>query len=129
MSDIIPLEFVGIPEEVIHELRQGAFAKDAMAAIEAEKNQRRLPGIVGEHHPVNDLGQPTLAIDPIVYQAWLRKEGRGFWNDKANHRWLARNFPETKVRVIPNSNRVGWLPPHPRYSKSYGEDFGRNAAK
>jgi hypothetical protein len=121
MSTAIPIEFHGISEEVIHELKRGAVAKDALAKIEAEKRQALLGRAAGEHHPTDELGQPKYVIDPVVYQGWMRSHGIDFWRDRSNWEWFARHFSDCKIKVVPRCRGVGFGEGNKRFQKNYGE--------
>lgn len=119
----VPVQFDGVSEEVIAELRRGQFAKDWFAARTAPQRQRTIAGEAQGRRAVPGLGQPQMALDPFVYHAWARQlGGYGCWHEDGDlSRYLRRHFDETRVRAEKNMSTVGWTPAGTvRFRKHYG---------
>lgn len=64
---------------------------------QAARNQAAIAraGNEARHLP---CGFVSAQIDAGVYDYWTKREGRGFWSDKSNLRYMKKRHPEIAVR-------------------------------
>ena len=116
---MIQFDTTGVPDEVIHELCKGAHMKDVLHQKRAIEAQKQAQAAAGVQRPTM-LGQPCMSIDADVYYSWVKREGPQFWTEKSNRDYFRRHFPETRIIVEKNMNKVGWTPTDRKFTKNYG---------
>lgn len=123
---MIPVDYKGISDEVVDELVKGRYAREYLEVEKAKVTQKRIARQMGEHRAMDDIGQPVMAVDPMVYWAWANKfKTTDCWKDKGFRKYIANNFEETRVRKASGCNggtkiSTGYTG-NKKYSKNYGE--------
>ena len=128
---MIPVEYKGISDEVVHELAKIRLSREMSEIEKAERTQKLVPKHLGEHRATDGLGQPIMSLDPMVYHGWANKFGTyECWKDAGFRNYMMRNFEETKVPAAKGLNggtriQIGYTKTsgaeRMRFHKNYGE--------
>lgn len=110
-----------LPEEVVHELAKGQFAKDALMAAQARDRQDLVAWKASKVSRIDGVGDPVASVDPFIYHAWARKFGTyDCWRDKGFRSYMLREHPNMRTQVIKKNILVGYSgESRKRFSKSY----------
>lgn len=83
--------------EVAAELALLRQEENARLLRQAASRQRRIAAASREAGNLA-CGHLVAQIDAPIYDYWQRREGRGFWSDKSNLKYMLKRHPELAVR-------------------------------
>ena len=105
---IVHPEFGDMTADVAAELALMRQEEERRAFEQAAARQRRIAAS-GQEAGTLKCGHMVAQIDASVFDYWQRREGRGFWADKSNLRYMLKRHPE--LRVNSKSRRATILRP------------------
>lgn len=96
-----------------------------LQVMKALDRQKRVAAYFHRNRPraINDLGEQTMAIDPVFDAMWARARGADWKDDQDFMKWFM-NHPENqdcRVRSTGSKTMIGWRPPERSRHQSRGQ--------
>jgi hypothetical protein len=96
---VIDPEYGDITADVAAELVLIEQEQEVRDFAQAAARQRHIARTMGTEARTFKEGHMVAQIDQYVYDYWERREGKGFWKDKANRERFLKKNPECRVRA------------------------------